>query len=121
MSCSVGCRWGLDLAWLWLWHRPAAIALIQPLALELSFAAGIALERPKNKKESFAFESAYFQLLYHFPSPDTFQSEALMFWGMRTLRQEELEKSQTNAFWSRLLLGALARTVRMDFFGVLNR
>ena len=28
MSCSVGCRHGLDLAFLWLWGRPAAVALI---------------------------------------------------------------------------------------------
>ena len=31
MSCGVGHRPALDLAWLWLWHRPAATALIQPL------------------------------------------------------------------------------------------
>ena len=28
MSCGVGCRHGLDLALLWLWHRRAAAALI---------------------------------------------------------------------------------------------
>jgi len=34
-----------------LWHRPAATALIQPLALELLYAAGAALKRQmKNKK-----------------------------------------------------------------------
>ena len=32
MSCSVGCRCSLDLALLWLWHRLAAAALIQPLS-----------------------------------------------------------------------------------------
>ena len=32
MSCGVGCRHGLDLALLWLWRRPAATALIGPLA-----------------------------------------------------------------------------------------
>ena len=35
MSCCVGCRQGSDLALLWLWCRPAAIALIQPLAWKL--------------------------------------------------------------------------------------
>ena len=38
MSCVVGCRHGSDLAWLWLWHRPAAIALTWFLAWELPFA-----------------------------------------------------------------------------------
>ena len=32
LSCGVGPRCGLDLAELWLWHRPAATALIRPLA-----------------------------------------------------------------------------------------
>ena len=32
MSCGVGHRWGSDLVLLWLWHRPAAVALIRPLA-----------------------------------------------------------------------------------------
>ena len=27
-SCSIGHRRSLDLAWLWLWHRPAAAAPI---------------------------------------------------------------------------------------------
>ena len=34
VSWSVGCRHGSDLAWLWLWRRPAAAALIGPLAWE---------------------------------------------------------------------------------------
>ena len=40
MSCGVGHRRGLDLALLWLWCRPAAAALIQPLAWELPCATG---------------------------------------------------------------------------------
>jgi len=28
VSCGVGCRLSLDPALLWLWHRPAATALI---------------------------------------------------------------------------------------------
>ena len=35
MSCRVGCRHGMDPVLLWLWPRPAAAALIQPLAWEL--------------------------------------------------------------------------------------
>ena len=48
MSCGVGHRHGLDLVLLWLWQRLAAVALIQPLAWELPYAAGVALKR-KNK------------------------------------------------------------------------
>ena len=30
LSCGVGCRLGSDLVLLWLWHRPAATAPIDP-------------------------------------------------------------------------------------------
>ena len=45
MSRGVVCRCGSDLALLWLWYRPAAIAPIQPLAWEAPYAAGAALRR----------------------------------------------------------------------------
>ena len=51
MSCAVGCRCDSDLVLLWLWCRPAAIALIRPLAWELPYAAGAALKSNKRKKE----------------------------------------------------------------------
>ena len=51
MSCGVGRRCGLDPALLWLWHRPAATALIQPLAWEPPYAAGAALEMAKRQKK----------------------------------------------------------------------
>ena len=35
LSCGTGGRRGSDLAWLWLWCRPAAEAPIQPLDWEL--------------------------------------------------------------------------------------
>ena len=42
---------GLDLALLWLWCKLAAEALIQPLAWELPYAAGVALKKtPPPKK-----------------------------------------------------------------------
>ena len=50
VDCGVGHRHGLDLAWLWLWHRLAAVVLIQPLAWELSYAMGMALKSQKKKK-----------------------------------------------------------------------
>ena len=54
MSCDVGCRHGLDPVLLWLWCRPAATALIRPLAWKPPYAAEAALEvakRQKNKIE----------------------------------------------------------------------
>ena len=50
MNCGVGRRRGSDLALLWLWHRPAAVAPIRPLAWEPPYAAGAALENTKKKK-----------------------------------------------------------------------
>ena len=50
MGCGVGHRYGSDLAWLWLWCRPAAVALIRPLAWEPPYASGAALKRSIKKK-----------------------------------------------------------------------
>ena len=52
VSCGIGRRRSLDLVWLWLWlwHRLAATALIRPLAWELPYAAGEALEKAKRQK-----------------------------------------------------------------------
>jgi len=52
----------LDLVLLWLWCRPAAAALIGPLAWELPHAAGVALkgkkkEKGKKRKENTQFSS----------------------------------------------------------------
>ena len=44
-------QWVKDPALLWLWCRQAAAALIQPLAGEPSYAAGVALKK-KEKKSS---------------------------------------------------------------------
>ena len=46
LNCGIGCRCGSDPMLLWLWCRPAAIALIRPLAWEPPYAEGSAL---KNK------------------------------------------------------------------------
>ena len=48
MSCGLGQRHGSDSVLLWLWHRPAAIAQIQPLAWELPCATGVAPKKKKN-------------------------------------------------------------------------
>ena len=51
MSCDAGHRCGSDLMFLWLWHRPAAAALIGPLAWEPPYAVSASLKRGKKKKE----------------------------------------------------------------------
>ena len=51
MNYGVGHRLGSILAWLWLWPRLAAAALIQPLARELSYAVSVALKSKKKKKK----------------------------------------------------------------------
>ena len=52
MSCGVSRSQGLDLALLWMWHRLAAAAPIQPLAWEPPCATGAALKSKKKKKKS---------------------------------------------------------------------
>ena len=52
MSCGVGRRHGSDLALLWLWCKPVAIAAIRPLAWEPPYAAGAAQEMAKRQKKS---------------------------------------------------------------------
>ena len=44
-------QWIKDLVLLGLWSRPAATALIRPVAWELPYAAGDALKRKKEKKK----------------------------------------------------------------------
>ena len=51
MSCGVGHRRGLDPTLLWLWCRPAAAALIGPLAWEPPYAVGVALRKQKKTKK----------------------------------------------------------------------
>ena len=51
MSSDVGHRCDKDLALLWLWHRPAAVAPIRPLAWEPPYAVGTALKKRKKEKK----------------------------------------------------------------------
>ena len=55
MSCGVDHRRGSDLVlvllWLWLWLRLATVAPIRPLAWELPYAAGTALEKAERQKK----------------------------------------------------------------------
>ena len=56
MSCGVGRRHGSDPLLLWLWHRPAAVAPIVPLAWEPPYAAGATLKKQKTKKKENCME-----------------------------------------------------------------
>ena len=51
MSFGLGRRSGLDPVFLllWLWRRPAAAALIRPLAWKLPYVTGVALKSKKLK------------------------------------------------------------------------
>ena len=44
-------QWVKDLAWLWLWCRPAAIDPIRSVAWEPPCAMGVALEKTKRQKK----------------------------------------------------------------------
>ena len=56
MSCGASCICTLDLTLLWLWHRPAATALIRPLACELHMLhCGPKKTKKKKKKEEEEF------------------------------------------------------------------
>ena len=48
VSCGVGQRPVL----LWLWHRPAAVAPIIPLAWQLPYVTGVALKTKKNQTKT---------------------------------------------------------------------
>ena len=54
VSYSVACRCGSDPELPWLWCRPAAIALIQPLAWELLYGVSVALKSRKQIKNKTA-------------------------------------------------------------------
>ena len=67
MSCGVGRRCSLDPKLLWLWCRPAAAALIQLLARERPYSAGVALKRKqktKNKLSILKLKHNFFSLEY---------------------------------------------------------
>ena len=48
-------RRGSDLVWLWLWRRLEAVAPVGPLAWELPYAMGAALEKTKKNRTRSSF------------------------------------------------------------------
>ena len=57
MNGGVGRRCALDPVLLWLWRRPAAAALIQPLAWELPYASGVALKKQTKNIQNVQIQS----------------------------------------------------------------
>ena len=51
---GAGCTCGSDPELLWLWHRLASVAPIQPLAWELPYIAGAALKSKNKIKITFS-------------------------------------------------------------------
>ena len=85
MSCGVGCRHGSDWALLWLWCRPAATALIRPLAWELTYATGVAL-------------NTHTQI--HIPSLKTYLFLPKDCWDKNQWNSVEFSKTSLNALFS---------------------
>ena len=56
VGCGVGRRCSLDPALLWLWCRPAAVALTRSLAQEPPYAPGTALKSKKKRGGGFNFQ-----------------------------------------------------------------
>ena len=61
MSCGIGYRRGSDPLLLWFWRRPAATALIRPLAWEPPYAVGVALKRKKTHTRKGGGVFSYFK------------------------------------------------------------
>ena len=77
VSCSVGHRHGSDLAWLWLWCKPAAAALLHPLAWEPPCVTGSALKKkPSSVTEARPRSPTLRMGLSQSPSPTASPSPA---------------------------------------------
>ena len=69
MSYGVGHRCSSDPTLLWLWCRPAAVALIQPLAWEFANAVASALKSKKKTKTKQASQLFWTHYHHGFLSP----------------------------------------------------
>ena len=58
VSCGVGRRCGSGPMWLWLWHRPAAVAPIGPLAWEPPYVECTALKKKKKNLTYICIKSS---------------------------------------------------------------
>ena len=99
MSRGIGGRYNSNLALLWLSRKPAAAALIQPLAWELPYAMGMAQggkksERKRRCKEKRTLPS---EALFPFMSQPRMN---LLKWPAATLGERPpLEESPSSGIW----------------------
>ena len=63
VSFGVGHRCSSDPELLWLWHRPTAVAPIQPLAGKLPYAKGVALKSKEKKKMWYVYTMEYYSAI----------------------------------------------------------
>ena len=56
---QISCRLGWDPVLLWLWCRPAAVALILPLAWEAPDATGMALKKKKKALSPIIYKNKF--------------------------------------------------------------
>ena len=70
MSCGVRRRRSSDPVLLWLWRRPAATALIRPLAWEPPHAAGAAQEMAKKTKKQNKKKAIVLKIKNKYQLPD---------------------------------------------------
>ena len=95
MSYSVGHRLNLNLTLLWLWYSLATAAQIQPLALELPYALGIALKRQITTEitEIQRIIRDYYNQLYANKMDNLEEMDKLLqMYNLLRLNQEEIEK-----------------------------
>ena len=64
MSCRIGHRHGLDLAFLWLWHGPMAAAPIPLLAWELPDPEGATFKKNRKKMDNSFFHETSLRNLW---------------------------------------------------------
>ena len=82
MGCGMGSRCGSDPKLLWLWCRPAATALIQPLAWEPPYAKGEALKsQQRQKKQKTKNKSVHTSLVPRTPKLSIKQIMVLLYNG----------------------------------------
>ena len=101
MGCDVGHRRGSDLALLWLWGRPAARALIQPLAWEPPYVANVALKKANNFNQLGSPESVLIPHSLMVAQKNTFFPPAfswLHLWHMVFLRLKVESELQVPAY-----------------------
>ena len=64
VSCGVDHRYSLDPVLLWLWHRPVAVAPIQPPSLGSSISYRCGPEKKKKNLNEIEFPTVFGRSLY---------------------------------------------------------